>query len=71
MQVGKYDQAIEDFNAGLNVDNKSAEGWAGLGLAYERKGDRAKAAENYQRALVVDSNNAAARAGLQRVGGRA
>ena len=39
-----YDKAIEDFNAALNVDNHNASAWAGLGLAYEKKGDRKKAA---------------------------
>ena len=68
--VGKFDLAIEDFNAALNVDNHNADAWAGLGLAYERKGDRAKAQESYQRALVVDQSNKLARDGQSRVGGR-
>jgi tetratricopeptide (TPR) repeat protein len=69
--VGKYDAAIEDFNATLNVDNRSDDAWAGLGLAYERQGNRAKAVESYQRALVVDTTNKLARDGLARLGVRA
>ncbi len=34
--TGKSDRAVEDFNAALNVDNKNADAWAGLGLAYEK-----------------------------------
>jgi tetratricopeptide (TPR) repeat protein len=64
---GKYDKAIEDFNASLNVDNKNANGWAGLGMAYEKQGNRAKAAESYQRALVIDPNNPVARGGASRI----
>ena len=58
---------MEDFNAALNVDNKSPDGWAGLGLAYERQGNRTKAAESYQRALVIDPNNTVARSGVSRI----
>ena len=60
-------QAIEDFNASLNVDNKNPNGWAGLGVAYEKQGNRQKAAESYQRALVIDSSNPIARSGASRV----
>ena len=61
-------EAVSDFNAALNVDNKNADGWAGLGLAYERKGDRGQASENYNRALVLEPNNALAKAGKGRTG---
>ena len=42
LALGKPDKAIEDFNAALNVDNRNADAWAGLGLAYEKQGDRAR-----------------------------
>jgi tetratricopeptide (TPR) repeat protein len=67
--LGKYDKAIEDFNAALNVDNRNADAWAGLGLAYEKKGDRQKAMENYQRALSLNGDDPVARAGMNRVRG--
>ncbi|MCC2107642.1 MAG: tetratricopeptide repeat protein, partial [Hyphomicrobiales bacterium] len=67
LALGKYDKAIEDFNATLNVDNKNPNGWAGLGVAYEKQGNRVKAAESYQRALVLDPNNRIARDGASRV----
>ena len=50
------------------MNNRNAEAWAGLGIAYERKGDRVKASENYNRALVVNPNSALAREGLGRIG---
>jgi len=66
--LGKYDLAIEDFNAALNVDNKNADAWAGLGFAYEKQGNKAKASESYGRALTADPNNRSARDGQSRVG---
>jgi tetratricopeptide (TPR) repeat protein len=66
--LGKYDAAVEDFNATLNVDNRNGDAWAGLGLAYEKQGNRQKASESYQRALVVDPNNKLARDGASRTG---
>ncbi len=54
--LGKYDKAIEDFNAALNVNNKSAQAWAWLGLAYDKTGNKQKAQECYQRATQLDAN---------------
>ena len=68
MATGKNDQAIEDFNAALNVDNKNADAWAGLGLAYERSGNRQKAAESYRRALALAPGNPVAKEGASRLG---
>ncbi|WP_425332095.1 tetratricopeptide repeat protein [Rhodoblastus acidophilus] len=67
--MGKADKAIEDFNAALNVDNRNAEAWALLGLAYEKKGDRRLASENYRRALSLNGDQPLARQGASRVGG--
>jgi tetratricopeptide (TPR) repeat protein len=38
-----------------------------LGLLYEKEGERAKAAEHYQRALTAYPGYAEARAGMQRL----
>lgn len=66
---GKYDPAIEDLNAALNVNTKNADGWALLGTAYEKSGNVAKAKESFGRAKLIDPNNVAAIDGLSRVGG--
>ncbi|MGH6818720.1 MAG: tetratricopeptide repeat protein, partial [Methylovirgula sp.] len=68
LALNEPQKAIEDFNAALNVDSKNADAWAGLGLAYEKLGDRAKALANYQHALAFDPNNKVARDGEARVG---
>ena len=67
MATGKYEAAIEDFNAALNVNANNSEAWAGLGFCYEKLDNRAKAVESYQRAVLVDPNNSQARAALQRL----
>lgn len=68
--LNKFDAAIEDFNACLNLDANLADGWAGLGLAYEKKGDKEQAKTSYDRALIVDSNNALAKDGIARLNGQ-
>jgi tetratricopeptide (TPR) repeat protein len=55
VSLGKFDKAIEDFNAALNVNSKSALAWAWLGLAYDKSGNPQKAKEAYQRAQQIDS----------------
>lgn len=68
--LNKFDSAIEDFNACLNLDANLADGWAGLGLAFEKKGDAEQAKSNYDRALIVDSSNVLAKEGLARLSGQ-
>jgi tetratricopeptide (TPR) repeat protein len=67
MATGKYEAAIEDFNAALNVNANNSEAWGGLGLCYEKLNNHAKAVESYQRAVTVNPNNGEARAALQRL----
>jgi tetratricopeptide (TPR) repeat protein len=43
--------------------------WFRLGMVYEKKGDKAKAREHYQKSLELDPSNAEVRQGLERVSG--
>lgn len=43
--------------------------WFRLAMVYEKKGDKAKAAESYRKSLELDSSNAEVRQGLERVSG--
>ena len=68
LATGKYDQAIEDFNAALNVNSNNADAWAGLGLAYEKLGNKAEGgrvlpARDHGRAEQSRSQGRAAAAG--------
>ena len=67
MKTGKYEAAIEDFNAALNVNANNTDAWAGLGFCYAKLNNRAKAIESYSRAIQVDPGNSAARAALQQL----
>jgi Tfp pilus assembly protein PilF len=67
MAAGKYEAAIEDFNAALSVNSNNSDAWAGLGFCYEKLNNRPKAAESYQHAVSVNHNNSSARAALQRL----
>jgi len=63
VQLGRYDKAIEDFNAAINVNQNLADAWAWRGVAFERKGNMSEAKQSYSRALNIDSGNAVARKG--------
>ena len=65
MASGKYEAAIEDFNAALNVNSDNSDAWAGLGFCYQKLDNRSKALESYQRAISVNPNNTSARSALQ------
>lgn len=43
--------------------------WFRLAMVYEKKGDKAKAAESYRKSLELDPSNAEVRQGLERVSG--
>ena len=44
--------------------------WVSRGLAYERLGDKEKAAGSYARAMNIDTTSKVAREGFDRVGGK-
>jgi hypothetical protein len=44
--------------------------WVSRGLAYERLGDKEKAAGSYARAMNIDTTSTVAREGFDRVGGK-
>jgi len=63
---GKYEPAIEDFNAALNVDANNSEAWQASASATKKLHNHAKAVESYQRAVTANPNNSEARSALQR-----
>ena len=66
-QLNKLESALEDFNAALNINNRNADAWAGLGLVSEKMGSKAKAIEAYNTAIGIDPNQSIARSGLNRL----
>lgn len=72
-QLLKEDQmkaAVLVFRLNAETYPESPSAMASLGDAYSSAGDRAKAADAYRRALMLDSYNRSARYGLARLNGR-
>jgi Tfp pilus assembly protein PilF len=69
--VDKTKEAAADLDEAAQADPQSAQIWTTRGLAYERLGDKTKAADSYGRAITLRPKDDAARSGLARVGGRA
>jgi Tfp pilus assembly protein PilF len=71
LALDKAKEAAADLDEAVQTDPNSANAWSVRGQAYERLGDKAKAAESYGRALTIRPKDEAARSGLTRVGGKA
>jgi Flp pilus assembly protein TadD len=67
--LGDYDNAFDDFNTAITLDGNVAESWSNQALVYEQRGDKAKAANSYSRAIQLDANYQPAKAGLARTRG--
>ena len=52
------------------LDEQNFAAWTSRGLAYERMGDKEKAAGSYAKALNIQQNYAPAADGFKRVGGQ-
>ena len=53
----KYDQAIQYFNAALDVNPRMWQSFQGLGTCYYAQGEKSRALANYQRALSFHPDN--------------
>jgi Tfp pilus assembly protein PilF len=71
LALDKVKEAAADLDEAAQADPQNAQIWATRGLAYERLGDKAKAAGSYSRALNLRPKDEAARSGFARVGGKA
>ena len=69
LALGKAKEAAADLDEAVQDDPQSAQAWMTRGLAYERLGDKAKAAASYSRAIAIRPRDEAARSGLARLGG--
>ena len=69
LAIDKAKEAASDLDEAVQADPNSAPAWSARGQAYERLGDKAKAAESYGRAVALRPKDEAARSGLARNGG--
>ena len=65
-----YKSAAGDLDEAVGIAPQSMQAWVARGLAYERLGDKEKAAGSYARAMNIDQSYQPAREGFLRVGGR-
>ena len=69
LAIDKVKEAAADLDEAVQADPNSAPAWTTRGQAYERLGDKAKAAASYGRAIALRPTDDAARSGLARIGG--
>jgi fermentation-respiration switch protein FrsA (DUF1100 family) len=69
LAIDKAKEAAADLDEAVQSDPNSAPAWSARGQAYERLGDKAKAAASYGRAIALRPKDDAARSGLARTGG--
>ncbi|MGH6680805.1 MAG: tetratricopeptide repeat protein, partial [Bradyrhizobium sp.] len=60
-----------DLDEAVGIEPQNVQAWTSRGLAYERLGDKVKAAGSYGQAIDLRPNDQVARAGFARVGGKA
>ena len=58
--AGRYDRAMEDFNAAIELNPDDAEAFTGRAYVHCRRGDLASAVADYDQALALDPQNAEA-----------
>ena len=57
IEYGKYSDAILAYNESLQVDINNDYAYYGLGVAYQKMGNKTKAVENYEKAISINSEN--------------
>ncbi len=70
LALDKVKEAAADLDEAVQSDPQNAQIWITRGLAYERLGDKTKAAGSYGRAINLRPKDEAARSGFARVGGK-
>jgi Tfp pilus assembly protein PilF len=71
LALDKIKEAAADLDEAAQADPQNAQIWTTRGIAYERLGDKTKAASSYSRAINLRPRDEAARSGFARVGGKA
>lgn len=69
LALDKVKEATLDLDEAVQSEPNNGAAWSLRGLAYERLGDKSKAATSYNRALAIRPRDEVARNGLARVGG--
>ena len=70
LAVGDAKSAAADLDEAVQMQPLNLQAWASRGLAYERLGQKEKAAGSYAKALNINEKYEPARTGFARVGGK-
>ena len=70
LAIGDAKSAASDLDDAVQIDPGNLQAWTSRGLAYERLGQKDKAAGSYAKALNINEKYEQARAGFARVGGK-
>jgi len=70
LAVGDAKSAAADLDQAVQLDPLDLRAWTSRGLAYERLGDKDKAAGSYAKALNINDKYEPAKTGFSRVGGK-
>ena len=70
MSINDFKAAAADLDDAVTAEPQSLQAWTSRGLAYERLGDKEKAAGSYAKALNINKDHEPAKAGFTRIGGK-
>ncbi|HMK69709.1 MAG TPA: tetratricopeptide repeat protein [Xanthobacteraceae bacterium] len=70
LAVGDAKSAASDLDEAVQTEPQSLQAWTSRGLAYERLGEKDKAAGSYAKALNINEKYEPAKVGFARVGGK-
>jgi Tfp pilus assembly protein PilF len=68
--LGEMKEAASDLDSAVQIEPLSLTAWTSRGLAYERLGEKDKAAGSYAKALNISDKYEPAQTGFARVGGK-
>ena len=71
MAINNFQGAANDLDSAVQAEPQNVQAWTTRAFAYEKLGDKEKAAGSYARALNINKNHEPAKQGFARVGGRA
>ena len=70
MAINDFKAAAADLDDAVSAEPQNLQAWTSRGLAYERLGDKEKAAGSYAKAINIKQDHEPAKAGFARVGGQ-